>query len=145
MKKEKTIFTYPRKFPSKRYSKIHKIDIGGVSFFLTTGEYDDGTLGEIFIDINKEGSTLRSMFNCLAIAISLGLQYGVPLKTFVSFFSYMKFEPSGVVVGYNRIKKGYSIVDVIFRLLGIQYLKLEEYADDTSGTGDTIHKSVSDL
>jgi len=135
-------YTYPRKPVGKRNSVNYKLTIGGVDFFLTLGEYSNGDLAEMFIDINKQGSAMRSLFNCIAILTSLGIQYGIPLKVFTNFFSYMHFEPCGPVVGYPRIKQGSSIVDVIFRLIGIEYLKMEEYADDSSGIGDTINKPI---
>lgn len=135
-------YTYPRKPPKKRKSFTYKIKIGGTDIFLTTGEYPNGDLAEIFIDVNKQGSTMRSLLNCIAILTSLGIQYGVPLKVFTNFFSYMHFEPNGLVDGYPRIRNGTSIVDVIFRLIGIEYLSIEKYADDVPGSGDTINKSI---
>ncbi|HNF71997.1 MAG TPA: vitamin B12-dependent ribonucleotide reductase, partial [Chitinophagaceae bacterium] len=93
----------------------------GQAVFLRTGEYGDGTLGEIFIDMSKEGATMRSMLNCFAIAISIGLQYGVPLEEFVDKFIFTRFEPAGMVEHPN-IKNATSIVDYIFRALGYEYL-----------------------
>ena len=97
--------------------------------YLSAGEYEDGTLCEIFIDINKQGTLIRGLFNCLAIAVSLGLQYGVPLQTFVSFFSRESFEPSGPVYGHPKIKRASSIVDCIFRLLGKEYIDKDGFND----------------
>jgi ribonucleoside-diphosphate reductase alpha chain len=90
--------------------------------FLRTGEYNDGTLGEIFIDLAKEGSTLRSLMNCFAIAVSVGLQYGVPLEEFVDKFIFTRFEPAGRV-DHPNIKSATSLVDYIFRVLGYEYLQ----------------------
>jgi ribonucleoside-diphosphate reductase alpha chain len=87
-----------------------------------TGEYDDGQLGEIFLDMSKEGATLRSILNCFAIAISKGLQYGVPLEEFVNTFIFSRFEPQGIVEGHENIKMATSVIDLVFRTLGYEYL-----------------------
>jgi ribonucleoside-diphosphate reductase alpha chain len=110
-----------RSLPAKRRGFTQKAKINGQAVFLRTGEYSDGTLGEIFIDMAKEGATMRSMMNCFAIAISIGLQYGVPLEEFVDKFAFTKFDPSGFVEHPN-IKSTTSIVDFIFRVLGYEYL-----------------------
>ncbi len=110
-----------RALPAKRRGFTQKAKINGQAVFLRTGEYNDGTLGEIFIDMAKEGATMRSMMNCFAIAISIGLQYGVPLEEFVDKFAFTKFDPSGFVEHPN-IKSATSIVDFIFRVLGYEYL-----------------------
>ncbi|HMT74914.1 MAG TPA: vitamin B12-dependent ribonucleotide reductase [Chitinophagaceae bacterium] len=110
-----------RALPAKRRGFTQKAKINGQAVFLRTGEYSDGTLGEIFIDMAKEGATMRSMMNCFAIAISIGLQYGVPLEEFVDKFAFTKFDPSGFVEHPN-IKTTSSIVDFIFRVLGYEYL-----------------------
>jgi len=110
-----------RSLPAKRRGFTQKAKINGQAIFLRTGEYSDGTLGEIFIDMAKEGATMRSMMNCFAIAISIGLQYGVPLEEFVDKFAFTKFDPSGFVEHPN-IKSSTSIVDFIFRVLGYEYL-----------------------
>lgn len=110
-----------RKLPAKRSGYTIKAKVGGQPIFLRTGEYADGTLGEIFIDLAKEGSTLRSLMNCFAIAISVGLQYGVPLEEFVDKFVFTRFEPSGMV-DHPNIKSATSLVDYVFRLLGYEYL-----------------------
>jgi ribonucleoside-diphosphate reductase alpha chain len=89
---------------------------------MSTGEYQDGTLGEIFLDISKEGAPFRSMLNSFAIAVSLGLQYGVPLEEYVDAFVFSKFEPSGLVSGHDHVKMCNSIIDYIFRDLAINYL-----------------------
>lgn len=110
-----------RSLPAKRRGFTQKAKINGQAVFLRTGEYADGTLGEIFIDMAKEGATMRSMMNCFAIAISIGMQYGVPLEEFVDKFAFTKFDPSGFVEHPN-IKSTTSIVDFIFRVLGYEYL-----------------------
>jgi len=110
-----------RALPAKRRGFTQKAKINGQAIFLRTGEYGDGTLGEIFIDMAKEGATMRSMMNCFAISISIGMQYGVPLEEFVDKFAFTRFEPSGFVEHPN-IKSTTSIVDLIFRILGYEYL-----------------------
>jgi len=110
-----------RTLPAKRRGFTQKAKINGQAIFLRTGEYGDGTLGEIFIDMAKEGATMRSMLNCFAISISIGLQYGVPLEEFVDKFVFTKFDPAGFVEHPN-IKSATSIVDFIFRALGYEYL-----------------------
>ncbi len=117
-----------RKLPAKRYGWTHEATVGGQKVFLRTGEYDDGTLGELFIDLAKEGSTMRSMVNCFAIAISKGLQYGVPLEEFVETFTFTRFEPQGMVIGHPNIKMATSIIDYVFRVLGVEYLGREDFA-----------------
>jgi ribonucleoside-diphosphate reductase alpha chain len=96
--------------------------------FLRTGEYEDGSLGEIFIDMHKEGAAFRSLMNCFAMAVSVGLQYGVPLSTYVEQFTFTRFEPHGVVTGHENIKFSTSIVDYIFRVIGVEYLKRYDFA-----------------
>jgi ribonucleoside-diphosphate reductase alpha chain len=110
-----------RTLPAKRRGFTQKAKINGQALFVRTGEYADGTLGEIFIDMAKEGATMRSMLNCFAISVSLGLQYGVPLEEFVEKFVFTKFDPAGFVEHPN-IKSSTSIVDFIFRVLGYEYL-----------------------
>ena len=110
-----------KSLPAKRRGFTQKARIGGQVLFLRTGEYNDGTIGELFIDLAKEGSTLRSLMNCFAISISVGLQYGVPLEEFVDKFVFTKFEPSGMV-DHPNIKTTTSIVDFIFRALAYEYL-----------------------
>jgi ribonucleoside-diphosphate reductase alpha chain len=100
--------------------------VGGQTIFVRTGEYDDGTLGEIFIDMHKEGASFRSLMNCFSIAVSVGLQYGVPLEEFVDKFAFTRFEPSGMVEGHPNVKNATSIVDYIFRLLGFEYLRRDD-------------------
>jgi len=110
-----------RSLPTKRRGFTQKAKINGQALFLRTGEYGDGTLGEIFIDLAKEGSTLRSLMNCFAISVSIGLQYGVPLEEFVDKFAFTKFEPSGMV-DHPNVRSTTSIVDFIFRVLAYEYL-----------------------
>ncbi|MBS1620551.1 MAG: vitamin B12-dependent ribonucleotide reductase, partial [Bacteroidetes bacterium] len=110
-----------RSLPAKRRGFTQKAKINGQAIFLRTGEYSDGTLGEIFIDMAKEGATMRSMLNCFAISISIGLQYGVPLEEFVDKFAFTRFDPAGMIEHPN-IKSTTSIVDFIFRVLGYEYL-----------------------
>jgi len=107
--------------PAKRRGFTQKARVGGQVIFLRTGEYSDETLGEIFIDLAKEGSTLRSLMNCFAIAVSVGLQYGVPLEEFVEKFVFTKFEPAGMV-DHPNIKTTTSLVDFVFRALAYEYL-----------------------
>jgi ribonucleoside-diphosphate reductase alpha chain len=95
--------------------------VGGQKIYLRTGEYEDGRLGEIFIDMHKEGAAFRSLLNCLAIAVSKGLQYGVPLEEFVETFIFTRFEPNGFVE-HDNIKNSTSVVDFLFRVLGMEYL-----------------------
>jgi ribonucleoside-diphosphate reductase alpha chain len=109
--------------PTRRSGYTQKAKIAGHSLFLRTGEYADGSLGEIFLDMHKEGAAFRSLLNSFAIAISLGLQYGVPLEEFVDAFTFTRFEPNGVVVGHENIKMATSVIDFIFRDLAFSYLK----------------------
>jgi len=115
-----------KKLPNKRKGFTQKGKVGGQTIFLRTGEYSDGTLGEIFVDMHKEGASFRSLMNCFAIAVSIGLQYGVPLDEFVNKFAFTRFEPSGMVEGHPNVKNATSIVDYIFRLLGFEYLQRED-------------------
>ena len=108
--------------PAKRRGFTQKASIDGQTVFVRTGEYEDGTLGEIFVDMHKEGATFRSLMNCFAIAVSVGLQYGVPLEEYVEKFTFTRFEPAGMVVGHANIKSATSIIDYIFRMLGYDYL-----------------------
>jgi ribonucleoside-diphosphate reductase alpha chain len=110
------------RLPKKRRGWTQEARVGGHKIFLRTGEYDDGKLGEIFIDMHKEGAAFRSMMNCFAMAVSVGLQYGVPLDTYVEQFTFTRFEPQGPVEGHPNIKLATSIVDYIFRVLGVEYL-----------------------
>jgi ribonucleoside-diphosphate reductase alpha chain len=111
-----------KKLPNKRKGYTWKAKINGQTIFIRTGEYDDGTLGELFIDMYKEGATVKSLLNTVAISISLGLQHGVPLKDYVDKFSFSKFDPSGIVQGHSQIKFATSVVDFVMRLLANEYL-----------------------
>lgn len=113
--------------PGKRDGFTQKATVGGQTIFVRTGEYEDGTLGEIFVDLHKEGATLRSLMNCFSIAVSLGLQYGVPLEEYVDKFTFTRFEPAGMVSGHDNIKSATSIIDYIFRMLGFEYLGREDF------------------
>ena len=120
------------KMPDRRKGYIQKVTIADHKIYLHTGEYDDGKVGEIFIDMNKEGELVRSLMNNFAIAISLGLQYGVPLDEYVDAFIETKFEPSGEIKGNDRILNASSILDYIFRELAISYLGREDLAHTPS-------------
>ena len=120
------------KMPDRRKGYIQKAQIGDHKVYLHTGEYNDGKIGEIFIDTNKEGELVKAMMNNFAIAISLGLQYGVPLDEYVDAFIDTKFEPSGKVDGNDRILSASSILDYVFRELAISYLGREELAHTPS-------------
>mgnify|MGYP001168673243 FL=1 len=114
--------------PARRRGFNQEARVGGHKVFLRTGEYDDGTLGEIFIDLAKEGATLKGILSCFAIAVSKGLQYGVPLEEFVDTFTFQTFEPRGIVEGHPNIKMANSIIDYVFRALGVEYLKRDDLA-----------------
>ncbi|CAN5302254.1 hypothetical protein BH10PSE2_BH10PSE2_19710 [soil metagenome] len=118
-----------RKLPDRRKGYIQKAAVGGHKVYVHTGEYDDGELGEIFIDMHKEGAAFRSLMNNFAIAISIGLQYGVPLDEFVDAFVFTRFEPAGRVTGNDSIGSATSILDYIFRELGVSYLDRHELAN----------------
>ena len=138
------------KLPSKRVGYTQKAIVGGHKVYLRTGEYPDGRLGEFFIDMHKEGAAFRSVMNAFAIAISLGLQHGVPLEEFVDAYTFFRFEPSGFVQEHDRIRNATSIVDFIFRDLAINYLgrddlahvTTEESGHTTTGTGVEQEKPV---
>ncbi|MGH7229663.1 MAG: vitamin B12-dependent ribonucleotide reductase, partial [Nitrospiraceae bacterium] len=133
---ERVMFRYlakRRRMPERRLGYTQKAIVGGHKLYLRTGEYGDGTLGEIFLDMHKEGAAFRSLMNCFAIAISLGLQHGVPLEEFVEAFLFTRFEPNGPVKLNDHIKMSTSIIDYIFRELAITYLgrhDLEQVVDD---------------
>jgi ribonucleoside-diphosphate reductase alpha chain len=134
------------KMPDRRKGYIQKAQIGDHKVYLHTGEYDDGKIGEIFIDTNKEGELVKAMMNNFAIAISLGLQYGVPLDEYVDAFIDTKFEPSGNVFGNDRILSASSILDYVFRELAISYLGKEELAHTPSiaSTKDITDENTDD-
>jgi ribonucleoside-diphosphate reductase alpha chain len=117
-----------RKLPDRRTGYTQKVKINGQSVYIRTGDYDNGQLGEIFIDMHKEGAAFRSLLNCFAISISLGLQHGVPLEEFIDAFVFTRFEPSGVVSGHKRIKMSTSVIDYIFRELAVTYLGRNDLA-----------------
>ncbi len=126
--------------PDRRKGYIQKATIGDHKVYLHTGEYEDGKIGEIFIDTSKEGELVKALMNNFAIAVSLGLQYGVPLDEFISAFVGTKFEPSGKVYGNDRILSASSILDYIFRELAISYLNREDLAHTPSiGTPDNLN------
>ncbi len=111
-----------RTLPAKRGGFTQEARVASHKIYLRTGEYDDGQLGEIFVDLHKEGAAMRSLMNCFAIAVSKGLQYGVPLQEFVDTFTFTRFEPQGMVDGHPNIKMATSIIDYVFRVLGLEYL-----------------------
>ena len=131
--------------PDRRKGYIQKASIGNHKVYLHTGEYEDGKIGEIFIDTSKEGELVKATMNNFAIAVSLGLQYGVPLDEFVSAFVDTKFEPSGKVFGNDRILSATSILDYIFRELAISYLNREDLAHTPSISGsDSLDEAGAD-
>ncbi len=111
-----------KRLPKKRRGFTQEARVGGQKVYLRTGEYEDGRLGEVFIDMHKEGAAFRSLMNCFAIAVSLGLQYGVPLEEYVDCFTFTRFEPQGPVTDHPNIKYSTSVIDYIFRVLGMEYL-----------------------
>uniref|UniRef100_UPI00289B9C0A TSCPD domain-containing protein n=1 Tax=Brevundimonas vesicularis TaxID=41276 RepID=UPI00289B9C0A len=131
-----------RKLPDRRKGYIQKAAVAGHKVYIHTGEYEDGELGEIFIDMHKEGAAFRSLMNNFAIAISIGLQYGVPLDEFVDAFVFTRFEPAGRVTGNDSIKSATSILDYIFRELGVSYLDRVELAN--AGTEDLNADGLGD-
>ena len=132
--------------PDRRKGYIQKASVGDHKVYLHTGEYEDGKIGEIFIDTSKEGELVKALMNNFAIAISLGLQYGVPLDEFVNAYLDTKFEPSGKVYGNDRIMSASSILDYIFRELAISYLNREDLAHTPSiaGNSDTSESQESE-
>ncbi|HHI81976.1 MAG TPA: vitamin B12-dependent ribonucleotide reductase, partial [Rhizobiales bacterium] len=134
------------KLPHRRKGYTQKAVVGGHKVYLRTGEYDDGELGEIFIDMHKEGAAFRAMMNNFAIAISLGLQYGVPLEEYVEAFTFTRFEPAGVVQGNDTIKNATSILDYVFRELAVSYLGRDDLAhvSPAESAFDALGKGVSE-
>ena len=123
-------FAFPKSLPTKRKNIMRKIVIDGRhKLFFGNGEFEDGSLSEIFLDIHKEGTAMRGLLNCFAIAVSVGLQWGVPLEVYVDYFADVKFEPNGFVRGYDKIKNADSLISLIFRILAIEYLGMNEYED----------------
>jgi ribonucleoside-diphosphate reductase alpha chain len=123
------------RLPNRRKGYTQKANVGGHKVYLRTGEYEDGRIGEIFIDMHKEGAAFRSLMNNFAIAVSIGMQYGVPLEEYVEAFTFTRFEPNGVVQGNDTIKNATSILDYVFRELAISYL----------GRDDLAHVHTDDL
>ncbi len=135
---EKIVYRYLSKrrvLPNRRKGYTQKAEVGGHKVYLRTGEFEDGSIGEIFLDMHKEGAAFRSLMNCFAIAISIGLQYGVPLEEFVEAFTFTRFEPNGMVKGHDNIKMSTSVIDCIFRDLAMNYL----------GRYDLVHVTPEDL
>jgi len=145
---KEVVRSHREKLPSRRKGYTQKAVVGGHKVYLRTGEYDDGDLGEIFIDMHKEGAGFRAMMNNFAIAVSVGLQYGVPLEEFVDAFTFTKFEPAGMVQGNDSIKNATSILDYVFRELAVSYLDRTDLAHvkpqgasfDDLGGGETEGK-----
>jgi ribonucleoside-diphosphate reductase alpha chain len=134
------------KLPNRRKGYTQKAVVGGHKVYLRTGEFDDGRLGEIFIDMHKEGAAFRAMMNNFAIAISLGLQYGVPLDEYVEAFTFTKFEPAGMVIGNDAIKNATSILDYVFRELAVSYLARHDLAhvDMSDFSNTALGKGISE-
>jgi len=132
--------------PDRRKGYTQKAVVGGHKLYLRTGEYDDGRLGEIFIDMHKEGAAFRSLMNNFAIAISIGLQYGVPMEEFVDAFTFTRFEPAGPVQGNDSIKYATSILDYVFRELAVSYMSRFDLAHvDPSEAGfDALGKGENE-
>ncbi len=141
-----TVLREREKMPDRRKGYTQKAVVGGHKVYLRTGEYDDGRLGEIFIDMHKEGAALRSIINNFAIAVSLGLQYGVPLDEYVDAFTFTRFEPSGPVQGNDSIKYATSMLDYIFRELAVSYLSRFDLAhvDPSESQFDALGKGVDE-
>ena len=133
-----------RRLPDRRKGYIQKAAVGGHKVYLHTGEFDDGALGEIFIDMHKEGAAFRSLMNNFAISISIGLQYGVPLEEYVDAFVFTRFEPAGDVTGNDRITRATSILDYLFRELAISYLGREDLAEIGDATHDGLGRGLGD-
>lgn len=125
---QQVVRTYRRKMPNRRGGYTQAASVGGTKLYLRTGEYEDGALGEIFLDIHKEGAAFRAVLNCFAIAVSMGLQHGVPLEEFCDAFLFTRFEPNGLVQGSDTVKFSTSIIDFVFRELAISYLGRYELA-----------------
>jgi ribonucleoside-diphosphate reductase alpha chain len=146
---EKIVYRYianRRRLPDRRAGYTQKARVGNHKIYLRTGEYEDGTVGEIFLDMHKEGAAFRSMTNCFAIAVSLGLQHGVPLEEYVDAFLFTRFEPNGIVQGNPHIKMSTSIIDYIFRELAITYLGRHDLAQVSMEDirGDALHNEAEE-
>ncbi|MFD2264519.1 vitamin B12-dependent ribonucleotide reductase [Lacibacterium aquatile] len=142
---ERVMVATRAKLPNRRKGYTQKAIVGGHKVYLRTGEYEDGRLGEVFIDMHKEGAAFRSLMNNFAIAVSIGLQYGVPLEEFVEAFTFTRFEPSGIVEGNETIKMASSIIDYLFRELAISYLGRNDLAhvEPADLAPDTVGKGTS--
>ncbi len=125
---QQVVRTYRRRLPNRRGGYTQAASVGGTKLYLRTGEYEDGTLGEIFLDIHKEGAAFRAVLNCFAIAVSMGLQHGVPLEEYCDAFLFTRFEPNGMVQGSDTVKFSTSLIDFVFRELAISYLGRYELA-----------------
>jgi ribonucleoside-diphosphate reductase alpha chain len=136
-----------KSLPNRRQGYTQKAKIGGHSIFIRTGEYEDGSIGEIFLDMHKEGAAFRSLLNSFAITVSLGLQYGVPLEEYVDAFTFSRFEPNGFVQGHDYVKMATSVIDYVFRDLAISYLKRDDLAqvkpEDLLATGTKRDSEIS--
>ncbi len=143
-KRELSRIVERKRLPAKRVGFTQKAKIGGQTVFVRTGQYTDGTLGEIFIDMHKEGASFRSLVNCFAISVSIGLQYGVPLEEFVSKFTFTRFEPSGMV-NHPNIRSASSILDYIFRLLAFEYLGRTDLVHVTPDELEALARSTSEI
>src|SRR5205823_124977 len=141
-----TVIRERERLPDRRKGYTQKAVVGGHKVYLRTGEYEDGRLGEIFVDMHKEGAALRSLLNNFAIAVSLGLQYGVPLEEYVDAFTFTRFEPSGPVQGNDSIKYATSILDYVFRELAVSYLERFDLAhiDPNQSGFDALGKGVEE-
>jgi len=128
------------KLESKRRGANYKAKVGGVDLFITANPDADGNLAEIFIDIQKAGAPLRSLLNCFAIAVNIGLQHGAPLEKYVEFFAHTKFEPCGFVDGHGTINQATSIIDYIFRLLGMEFLNITEFIDGEDPKTELVYE-----
>ena len=152
---ERIVRAEREKLPHRRKGYTQKATVGGHKVYLRTGEYEDGRIGEVFIDMHKEGAAFRSLMNNFAIAVSIGLQYGVPLEEFVEAYTFTRFEPQGIVTGNDAIKMSTSILDYTFRELAISYLDrhdlghvdLDDLDVTTTGSGDNqsdvVNKATS--
>ncbi|MEP7220287.1 MAG: vitamin B12-dependent ribonucleotide reductase, partial [Bacteroidota bacterium] len=132
-----------RRLPKRRHGFVREATVGGHKVFLRTGEYEDGTLGEIFIDMYKEGASFKGLLNCFAVLASKALQYGMPLEKIVDTFTFTRFEPAGPVFGHEAIKNATSIIDYVFRAIGYEYLGREDFihvkaVDESANEGRSI-------
>lgn len=130
--------------PNRRRGYTQKVTIGGQSIYLRTGEYEDGRIGEVFIDVAKEGTSVRSLMSSFGTVVSICLQYGVPLKEFVDAFTFTRFDPSGPVIGSDRIKMATSLLDYIFRDLAINYLDQDDLAHAAPSDVSSSQNTLSD-